>query len=352
MNLDLLYCLGRAVVKNAPTALLKCLPFGELLYDIAKDTLTNYQARRKSGTDRRAGVEAVAQTDPAEVRRQAETVAAEVAPPELQAKLVNYLERVPDVIRRSLSRPQDPSGRTAPAVLPFDKAEDLVPFLPSQPPRFRPGDRPDGVGGWVLQHFLGMGGFGEVWLAHKDGQQAALKFCTDPVSAASLGKDDELLTRIQNENKGETGLVRLLDRYLGAEPPCLVFEYIPGGDLTRLIRCWHESQPNPVRLVWEGMRLVRRLAEILCAAHQLEPAIVHRDLKPSNILLRPTVPNWVQVCVIDFGIGGIAARQALAHSRTSSAKEKRTTGLRGALTPLYASPQQKNGEAADPRDDV
>ncbi len=353
MNLALLECLGRAVVKNAPVALLRCLPFGEALYDIAKDALGEWKRRRQAAVDRRAELEALAQAGPAEVRQQAQAVAAAVAPPEMQTALSDYLERLPGVVRRSLSRPEDPSGRTAPAALPLDKPEDLVPFLPPRPPRFRPGDRPDGIGGWALQELLGVGGFGEVWLAHNSaGRQAALKFCLDPMSANSLRNEKELLHRVQDQNEGKTGLVRLLQSYLDVDPPCLVFDYIPGGDLTRLIRCWHESHPTPARLHWETVRLVYRLAGILSGAHQLVPAVVHRDLKPSNILLQPTAPNRVRLCVADFGIGGIAAQRAVASSFATSAKEVLTTSLRGAHTPLYASPQQKEGHPASPRDDV
>src|SRR5206468_10958726 len=55
--------------------------------------------------------------------------------------------------------------------------------------------------------------------------------------------------------------------------------------------------------------------------------------------------------VADFGIGGLAAAASLAQTR------KRTSGalswqLWGSHTPLYASPQQQNGDPPDPRDDV
>ncbi len=58
MILELLSCVGRAVVKNAPKLLLKCLPFGEALYDIASDTLEEWKSRR-SAVDRRAELEAL-----------------------------------------------------------------------------------------------------------------------------------------------------------------------------------------------------------------------------------------------------------------------------------------------------
>jgi len=52
--------------------------------------------------------------------------------------------------------------------------------------------------------------------------------------------------------------------------------------------------------------------------------------------------------VIDLGIGGLTSKQSLTNERTGTM----TRALRGAHTPVYASPQQKAGQAADPRDDV
>jgi formylglycine-generating enzyme required for sulfatase activity len=89
------------------------------------------------------------------------------------------------------------------------------------------------------------------------------------------------------------------------------------------------------------------LAGIVGFMHSLDPPIVHRDLKPANVLLQPTARGTVALRVADFGIGSVAARQALAPGAASL-----TRALRGAHTPLYASPQQVRGEPPDVRDDV
>lgn len=347
---DLLYCLGEAVVNKGAQVLLKCVPFGEALYEIANETLLNWKLRQQSAVERCGELEQLAQADSTEVSTQARTVAQMVAPPELRGKVQDYLERLPGVVRRSLSRPEDPSGRTAPAGLPLDKPEDLVPFLPPRPPRFRPGDRPKGVNGWTLVELLGVGGFGEVWLGRKEGHQAALKFCFDAEASVTLENELQLLQRLQKQ-VSTNGLVRVHRAFLEADPPYLVLDYVPGGDLTRLIRCWHDTgQWTSARLLWDSLRLIHHLAKILAEAHRME--IVHRDLKPSNVLLQPSGEKRVRVRVTDFGIGGIAAEKAMVNSLTCSAKEALTTSLRGAHTPLYASPQQKEGEAPAPTDDV
>lgn len=355
MSLDLLRCLGRAIVKNAGPALLRCIPFGEALYDIARDFLKELNDRRQSTAERRQQLETVVNAAPDVIRAEAQRVAHDVAPPEMREPLAQCLEQWPGVIRRSLSRPEDPSGRTAPPKLALDRIEDIVPLLPRKPPRFRPGQQPEGIGNWTLRELLGCGGFAEVWRADNPaGEPAALKFCLEPASYDSLKNEWQLLRQLQTLARGQHGIVRLREEHLAARIPCLVFDYIPGGDLTRLIRCWHESKPQPPRLVWESMRLVGRLAEIVSAAHLLDRPVVHRDLKPTNILLQPSPKEpgkeSVRIRVADFGIGGIAAEQALA--ATFSANEIQTTGMIGAHTDNYAPPQQKEGAPPDPRDDV
>lgn len=359
MVLELFGCLSRAVIKNAPKALVSCLPFGEALYDIARDAMTEWQSRRRSLLERRVELEQLANQTPDSARAQAEAAAAAVARnPEERAALAGYLERLPGVVRRSLARPEDMHGRTVPASHALERAEDLVPFLPPRPPRFHPGNRLRGKKGqnWELVEMVGNGGFGEVWRASalhslSGEEDVAIKFCLDPAAATTLRTEAALLQRLMGPGVAE-GLVGLRDAYLDAEVPFLVYDYIPGGDLIRLIRGWHPEGKRPGRLNEEASRLVLYLADILRIAHDREPPIVHRDLKPSNILLQPTGPGRVKPRVADFGIGGIAAKEALTRAATTSHKEMLTTGLRGAHTPLYASPQQIFGAPPDPRDDV
>ena len=69
------------------------------------------------------------------------------------------------MIRRSLRRPSDPSGKTTAAGTAFRKPDDLAPLLPAGLPRFKAGDRPLPGVDWELVELLGVGGFGEVWKA-------------------------------------------------------------------------------------------------------------------------------------------------------------------------------------------
>jgi formylglycine-generating enzyme required for sulfatase activity/serine/threonine protein kinase len=326
----------------------------EVLPDVARD-LWRWWGQDRPPEELRAEVEAVARLEGEEARRHAEQAAAEVAagrPESVRRALTAYLAQVPAAVRRSQRRPADPGGRTVAADLPLGRPADLLPLLPARLPRFKPGDRPAGIGDWELEELLGVGGFGEVWKARNPhlAEPVALKFCLDPAAARVLRNEAALLGRVMSQGK-HPGIVRLLHTYLGADIPCLEYEYVAGGDLAGLIGQWHRAgtafRPE------QATRLLQGLAGIVAFAHRLDPPIVHRDLKPANVLLQPTARGTVALRVADFGIGGVAAGQALApRSRSLAGASSLTLAVRGAHTPLYASPQQARGEPPDPRDDV
>jgi serine/threonine protein kinase len=301
---------------------------------------------------RRAELQALAEAPAEVVRERANEIVAHVAadrPEPVRQKLALYLGQVATLLRRTVPGPTGPAATT-----PYE-ADDLLPFLPAGLPRFRPGDRPLPGVDWELEDLLGAGGFGEVWKAHNPHfpgiPPVALKFCLDARARDRLLRHEAtVLDRVMRHGK-HPGLVALLHTYLSAEPPCLEYEYVAGGDLTGLIHEWH-GRPRP-QLAEQAARLMLDLAEIVGYAHRLEPPIVHRDLKPANILVQRTGDGRTALRITDFGIGGVAAGRVIEQARRSSRSGQfQATALRGAHTPLYASPQQKRGEAPDPRDDV
>ena len=132
-----------------------------------------------------------------------------------------------------------------------------------------------------------------------------------------LRNEVELLDRLMGTGL-HPGIVRLLDTHLGAEPYCLIYEYVEGGDLTGLIQAWHRSGQGPTPS--QAAELVRQLAEIIGTAHRLDPPIVHRDLKPANILVERAADASPRFKITDFGIGGLAARQVVQLSQAGSPK--------------------------------
>jgi formylglycine-generating enzyme required for sulfatase activity len=304
----------------------------------------------------RQEVEAVAQLPPDKVHQLAqEAVAAEGAdqPEAARQTVAGYLEMIPLAVRQSLRRPEDPSGKTVSARFTLNNADDVLGLLPPRAPRFKAGDRPSGIGDWMLEELLGIGGFGEVWRARNPHlpEPVAFKFCLDPTAAQWLRHEAMLLGRVISQGR-HPGIVALLDTYLNIDPPCLKYEYVPGGDLCGLIAQWRDVPPGQ-RLA-DALRMMHELADIVAHAHRLDPPIVHRDLKPANILMQPAAGGACRPRVADFGIGGVAARHARQQTRDGGTTRGYFLGtmLRGSCTPLYASPQQMRGEDPDPRDDV
>lgn len=325
----------------------------EVLPELVK-TAWGWWNKGKTAQQLRDDLQAVAALSPAEACQQAAAAVALEAPDAdlaMRLQLTTYLEQVPGAIRRSQTRPNDPSGRTVSSRLALTRPEDLIVLLPQRVPKFKAGDRPPGVGDWELVELLGVGGFGEVWKAKNPHlpEPVAFKFCLDRQAAVGLRNEAALLGRVCSQAQ-QPSIVRLLDTNLSADPPFLKYEYVSGGDLTRLVNLQlqkHQGKipPDQVR------KIIRHLARALSHPHQQTPPIVHRDMKPANVLVQPKPDGTVALRITDFGIGGVAATQAIEQAQKATTGHGATV-LQGAHTPLYASPQQKEGKQPDPRDDV
>ena len=157
---------------------------------------------------------------------------------------------------------------------------------------------------------------------------------------------EELEKRLYLADVGTGATAQIVDgvrqAYLDNDPPCLEYEYVAGGDLVGLVHDGRRQGGLPAGTV---LQVMQRLAEAVAFAHRFEPPIVHRDLKPANILVQRGT-GGVRLKVADFGIGGLAASHALAESaRTATGRGPwLTSAVRGACTPLYASPEQEAGQ--------
>jgi serine/threonine protein kinase len=361
MRFPLLTCVGKALAKHGVRFLMNLAPGGDVIYDIANEVWEDYQ-RQGHHDALRGELEALAQASPtnAELRSAVDQAVEEAAgeqPDPVRDAMANYLTQVPATIRRSLRRPSDESGTTFASGETLRGADDLVRFLPSRLPRFKPGDRPLAGLDLELEELVGSGGFGEVWKARnpnmRNAPPVALKFCLDQSTIAVLRNEAGVLDRVMKQGR-HAGIVPLLHTYLSADPPFLEYQYVGGGDLTGLIQEMHgRGRPKPD----VANRLVLRLAEIVAFAHRATPPIVHGDLKPANLLVRRHADRKVALFITDFGIGGLAAALSVGQKqqRSRSRQDLLTDAVRGAYTPLYASPQQRArrpGEPADPRDDI
>ncbi|MGL4553873.1 MAG: tetratricopeptide repeat protein [Gemmataceae bacterium] len=332
---------------------------GDILFEALPEVAAvawKWWAGNRSPQQRQADLAAVAAAPPEQIKLEAKELVLEFAgdrTPEQQKALEAYLTLVPGQVRRSMRSPSDPTGTTVALDQVPRNENDLIALLPTKLPRFKPGERPLPGVDWELEELLGVGGFGEVWKARNPHfssmARVALKFCLDPSAAQYLRNEAAVLDRVMRQGR-HPGIVTLERTYLSSETPCLEYEYVEGGDLAGLIQSWHRADPRPSPA--EITRHLLGLTESVGVAHGQNPPIVHRDLKPANVLRYFRDGSWL-LKVADFGIGGLATRQAIRQqTQATSPGLFLTAALRGSCTPLYASPQQMRGDGPDPRDDV
>lgn len=358
-------CVAKGVLKKALAELQSGQGFRQRLLDIANQTYGEFQ--KETRTIRYLEVmAAVALASPEESKNISSQVVAELRSdeafkgflekPETVERLLGYLEQVPVSVRNRFRRPMDPTGRSLPQDFRLARPEDLMVLLPPKAPQFRVGDQP--VGNWRLVQLLGIGAFGEVWKAEDamDGDSpdvpaVALKFCLSPESIRNLRHETGLLQRIEKHLGEMKGIVRLRKAWLEAEPPCLEYEYVNGGDLCGLMGEWLVQTPEKRATL--ALQMLHRLAKIIAPLHEMDPPIVHRDLKPANVLVSKGPNNKFDMKISDFGISGVAAGMALeGYAQSLSQSEILTNTLRGTHTPLYASPEQRAGALPNPTDDI
>lgn len=173
---------------------------------------------------------------------------------------------------------------------------------PASPPPPKPARSGIGVQpGDVLNHifevkrFIARGGMGEVFegINVNSDERVAIKvilpaLAADPNVTAMFRKEAQTLTRLSHP-----ALVQY--RVLAQEPQLGIFyivtEFIQGVNLSDVLG---KVQPSGEELI----RLTRRLAEGLKAAHEL--GAIHRDIAPDNVLLEGETLGRARI--IDFGI--------------------------------------------------
>ena len=237
-------------------------------------------------------------------------------------------------------------------------AEELLPFLPTDVPRFRRHDRPLPGAAWELDELMGVSDLGELWRARResgaDAASAAIKFCTDPTVLHRLQSHEATALERYAFYGRHSGLVPLTEIYLEADPPCLVYEFVDGPDLAAIIHAFHrQPERSPATAFAWSAALLFELSGIMAFAHRMMPPLVHQDLKPSNVKVQRRADGRSSLRLTDFGIGSLSSSQGVALARIPKTRgEILAKSLAGSYTPHYASPQQLAGAAPDPRDDV
>ena len=187
------------------------------------------------------------------------------------------------------------------------------------------------AGRYELEELVGSGGMSSVYRAHDRllDRTVALK-----VLHQQYSDDAEYVERFRREARSVASLshpniVTIIDRGEHGDRQFIVFEYVDGENLKRLIE---RVGPAPVATALE---LGIQIAQGLSFAHQ--QGLVHRDVKPQNVLLN----GDLRAKVTDFGI---ARSLDVQHGMTQTGTVLGTSD--------YIAPEQAQGQRVDECTDV
>jgi serine/threonine protein kinase len=190
------------------------------------------------------------------------------------------------------------------------------------------------LGDYRIISMLGEGGMGEVYLADDThfGRQVAIKLIKQGFGTKEFVRhfrqEERILAALNHPN-----IARL---YGGAVTqkglPYFVMEYVEGIPL----EAYSAQHGLNMR---ERLGLFRKVCAAVSYAHQ--NLVIHRDLKPANI--RVTAEGEPKL--LDFGIA------RLLDPGTAETDNKTVTTTR-AMTPNYASPEQRRGDRMTTASDV
>ena len=196
-------------------------------------------------------------------------------------------------------------------------------------------------GHYRIDHRLGEGGMGEVFLATDTrlDRQVAFKilapdFAAEPDHMQRFWQEAKLMSGISHPN-----IAHLYDVGKHSGVDFIVMEFVPGEPLSKRIATGHLTLKE---IVHYGCQI----AEGLDAAHS--QGIVHRDIKPANIM----ITERGHVKVLDFGLAKARPKKRPA-SEVRNGDTQRMTDLNIVMgTVHYMSPEQALGREVDHRSDI
>jgi serine/threonine protein kinase len=159
-----------------------------------------------------------------------------------------------------------------------------------------------------LEHLLGRGGMGAVYLATHLGTE---RYVALKLISPQFMRNDEFVERFKREARAagrlrHPNVVDVTDfgfaRVKAGQVAYLVMEYLDGCTLGDVL-----SEERRLPLEW-----VADILEQVCSAVQEahQQGIIHRDLKPDNIWLEPNRLGSYRVKVLDFGIAKLGETSA------------------------------------------
>ncbi len=180
------------------------------------------------------------------------------------------------------------------------------------------------LGDYEVQHRIGKGGMGVVYLAR---QVSLDRLVAIKVLPPDLCVDQEYVDRFLREARAAAHLnhpniIQIFDAGVADNLYFFVMEYIDGKNLGQILKEQHRFEER------DALYIVQQAAEGLGFAHSM--SVVHRDVKPENIM----VTSQRSVKIGDLGLAKWKPNE-LEMSLTASGT---TMG-----TPYYISPEQIRG---------
>jgi eukaryotic-like serine/threonine-protein kinase len=194
-----------------------------------------------------------------------------------------------------------------------------------------------------IEHKLGAGGMGEVYLAHDTRLRRSVALKLLP---AKYTVDEERLHRFEQEAYAASALnhPNILTVYeIGVEHNIrfIATEHVDGVTLRQKLR------EGKMRLA-DALDVAQQTAFALTAAHAA--GVVHRDIKPANIMIRQ---DHV-VKVLDFGIAKLVEPEQPPRIDPDAQTRVQSQTVPGQIwgSAYYMSPEHSRGLETDPRTDV
>ncbi len=197
-------------------------------------------------------------------------------------------------------------------------------MLSKDPATLNPGELFDGR--YKIKRRLGAGDRKVTYLAvdEKNDREVALSVVRPnavPQDPGGTEREAKVLGRIGSHDN----IVSLYESEIKAIPQYIVFEYLAGGTLAEFL---HESGPLPPEKIY---RLARQVCRGL--AHLHDKGLIHRDVSPPNI--------WLD----ERGAAHLGDFDSAIWVADSSQRRPITTNS-------FAAPEEKSGDALDPRSDL
>jgi len=192
-------------------------------------------------------------------------------------------------------------------------------------------------GAYRIQHEIGRGGMGSVYLADRVDETFHKRVAIKIVRPGFV--DAEIIGRFRQEREilaalDHPTIARVIDGGSTDDGvPYFVMDYVDGQP----IDTWCDQRKADVT---RRLELFRAVCSGVQHAH--DHLVLHRDLKPANIFV--TADGTVKL--LDFGIAKLLASGAVPGMSANTAMAMRV------MTPAYASPEQVRGEPLSVTSDV